>query len=618
MIACRVRLTVQGPILTRSTAIGAYGVDAPVARDHDGRPLVAGSHVKGKLRQAWRDFGLESEKINGWLGKVDKGSGQKRARVQFGDFRAEDDGREDATRTRIKIDAGRGTADDGALQILETPYVSGTEITFTGRTVILAPPEEAATIADAVRRGLHWIPQLGGERTIGFGRLLAVEMAEETPLDRPWPVPPLPAEEDRLRLVLRFLEPFCIGVAPREDTLYTSDTVVPGGVVKGALAALSRAVHPGRPLPDWFDQLRISHLRPVALAPMPTRRPFAFADPAALVTRLKIERPRAIPLSLAFGPDERPHDMALERNACLIADRAPAFRPDWKGRHWAEATALCAIDTPPRRLQLRTEIDPETLASKTERLFAYETVIPDGHLWVGELDLADVTQERRDVVAWLWALTDGLIPGIGKTDALAQVILGGDRHDARKARKSEAEALEPIDSKYWVLTLQTPALLCTTDSLLKNGSSAQERLELAYQGAFEQLSGGLLRLCNYFATQRLAGGPFLLQHYMGNKDYKPFLLTEAGSVFVLEETGNRKRDDVSTLLRRWLRHGMPLPAAVKQWHFGDRAGDDDAKLWDRCPYIVQNGYGEVVVNDPIHRIHRLPSRLDGDEETRAR
>ncbi|MBK8906685.1 MAG: hypothetical protein IPM60_01880 [Rhodospirillales bacterium] len=640
MIAYRVRLTVQGPILTRSTAIGAYGVDAPVARDTDGRPFIAGSHVKGKLRQALRDlakadraarcFAMRSgQAISGtpfkphlkdWLGGEDHGSGQARARVQFADFRAEEDGVEDAMRTRIKIDAASGTAEDGALQIMETPYAAGAAIVFTGRIVILAPPHEASKIADAIRRGLHWIPQLGGERTIGFGRLLAVEMAEETPVERPWPTPPMPAEDDRLRLVLRFFEPFCIGVAPREDTLYTSDTVVPGGVIKGALAALHNALNSGRPLPEWFDRLRISHLQPVALAPKPAREPFAFADPAALMARLDIRRPRAIPLSVAFGPDERPVDMALVRDPCLIGDGAPAFRPDWKGRHWAQAVELFGIHEPPRRLQLRTEIDDDTRASKTERLFAYETVIPDGHLWVGELDLADVTQDRRgEVVPWLRALTGGTIPGIGKTDALAQVSLGGEGDYVSKAREVEDKALRPLDDGLYVLTLQTPALLCTTDDISaeKNGS-AQQRLERAYGHTFDQISGGSLRLYNYFAKQRLAGGPFLLHHYMKNDDYKPFLLTESGSVFVLEVTDKRKRNMVTDLLRDWLRHGLPLPASVKEWHFPDRAGDDDAKLWDRCPYIRQNGYGEVVINDRIHRTHRLPSRHDGEKKAASR
>lgn len=46
----RLTLTVQGPVLTRATAIGGYGIDAPVARAADGAPMLAGSHVQGKLR----------------------------------------------------------------------------------------------------------------------------------------------------------------------------------------------------------------------------------------------------------------------------------------------------------------------------------------------------------------------------------------------------------------------------------------------------------------------------------------------------------------------------------------------------------------------------------------
>lgn len=33
MISCEVTLTIQGPLLTRATAIAGFGIDSPVARD---------------------------------------------------------------------------------------------------------------------------------------------------------------------------------------------------------------------------------------------------------------------------------------------------------------------------------------------------------------------------------------------------------------------------------------------------------------------------------------------------------------------------------------------------------------------------------------------------------
>ena len=59
MITTRiVTLTVLGPIHTRSTAIGGFGVDAPFARldDDDETPYLPGSHILGKVRQALKDL----------------------------------------------------------------------------------------------------------------------------------------------------------------------------------------------------------------------------------------------------------------------------------------------------------------------------------------------------------------------------------------------------------------------------------------------------------------------------------------------------------------------------------------------------------------------------------
>ncbi|TVR81417.1 MAG: hypothetical protein EA405_08730 [Rhodospirillales bacterium] len=659
----RLTLTVQGPVLTRSTAIGGYGVDAPVARAADGTPMLAGSHVQGKLRQAWAELNecvraarcaarREGTSISGpasvarigqWLGRPDEGEGQRRGSVFIGDLFATVPGAVAATRGRVAIELSTGAAKERALAVLETPFASRAAVAFTGRVTILAKDSEADVIADAIERGLNWVPQFGGERTIGFGRTLGVELQREDARAPQTHASASPTEDPsspacaRLRLVLRFLEPFCISAAPRSNNVFESESSVPGAAIKGALAnqmAAALGLPAGaavsadpadarfRYLRRWFDALRFLHAVPVPIAAAPGSWPVAFgADPpleGALAPTPPLRgwppRPRVWPLSLVAGRKGGLFDVALCEGPKLIDDTAPPpadphqrsgkasaprFVHDWKGDDFARANALFGLSEPPRALRLRTSMDQHLRAGAPEQLFANELVLPDQHLWVGEIDLADVSADQRGgVLDDLIELTQGLISGIGKTHALAQMGLMA--VPAEAATPAAAESLAPLDG-HFVVTLQTPALLCSNLDLLGAGSG-QDKLERAYRRAFANLSGGRVELVRYFARQRLAGGAFFLQRFAGNGTYLPWLLTEAGSVFVLGATD--RGADVAKTLRGWLEQGLSLPESVLDHHELRRAPGEtcrDASLWAQCPYIRQNGYGEVAINMAVHR-----------------
>ncbi len=72
--------------------------------------------------------------------------------------------------------------------------------------------------------------------------------------------------------------------------------------------------------------------------------------------------------------------------------------------------------------------------------------------------------------------------------------------------------------------------------------------------------------------------------------YNPFLLTDAGSVFVLEaEAGQQPL--AQTKIDDWLQFGLPLPDwAVKR--YGDHGST--------CPFRRVDGFGEIAVNLPCH------------------
>ena len=73
--------------------------------------------------------------------------------------------------------------------------------------------------------------------------------------------------------------------------------------------------------------------------------------------------------------------------------------------------------------------------------------------------------------------------------------------------------------------------------------------------------------------------------------YYPYVLTEAGSVFIL-----RAHSQEITLARERLeyleQHGLPHPDGIK------RTRPDE--LWRDCPFVPENGYGEICINLAWH------------------
>ena len=71
-------LEIEGPLLTKSTAPGEYGLDAVVARDIDGVPYIPGTLLTGKVREALEQLSECSEGVDwfkhrpAWLGTESK------------------------------------------------------------------------------------------------------------------------------------------------------------------------------------------------------------------------------------------------------------------------------------------------------------------------------------------------------------------------------------------------------------------------------------------------------------------------------------------------------------------------------------------------------------------
>ena len=119
----------------------------------------------------------------------------------------------------------------------------------------------------------------------------------------------------------------------------------------------------------------------------------------------------------------------------------------------------------------------------------------------------------------------------------------------------------------WAVTLLTAAVLNDQDRLRDGGDLAAD-----YQDYWQGVLPGT-RLVNFFATHRLAGG-WQAVRARRHDGYRPFLLTEPGSVFLLQG-GDPER------MRDLLCGNLPV-----------RGGAD----WRTCSFVPGNGFGAIALD----------------------
>jgi hypothetical protein len=157
-----------------------------------------------------------------------------------------------------------------------------------------------------------------------------------------------------------------------------------------------------------------------------------------------------------------------------------------------------------------------------------------------------------------------------------------------------------------ILTLQTDAIMLCSEDVRK--LSAGEDLKNLYVAFWTELSGGKddtahasLELLDFYAHQTFKGGYVYHRHlgarekHINPQNYYPYYLTCAGSVFKLKPRDEAK---ARACLEKWLHSGLDLPEWAK-----DKYARTDT--WKSCPFVSQNGFGEIVVNLNWHWDHRI-------------
>ena len=334
-----------------------------------------------------------------------------------------------------------------------------------------------------------------------------------------------------------------------------------------------------------FAKIRFTHAFPTAHDS--DRRPVV--PPLSLVAAEPSynDIPREIyDVALCSRPRRIPHEGG---------ERPPVFAFDWK-RHVVTKHVEERFGWPKirREVRVRTAIDSDKLRAETERLFGYEMIDPERLDWLATLDLSGVAQQDRlQVLADVQQLLSAGLGPLGKTKVDADVWLGL----PNTFQPAVPSNVNPLPGDWWVITLQTPALLCLPNDLTwSSRQSPQEKLHEGYQRVFAELSKGALYLERFFAVQALSS-----THFAGGRPtdergyYYPFVPTVPGSTFVLRAHGDAARAQL--MIANWLAHGIPLAKSVAKSI--DHGFDLDASdAWKHCPMLDRHGFGEIIVNPP--------------------
>ncbi|MEW6717617.1 MAG: RAMP superfamily CRISPR-associated protein [Chloroflexota bacterium] len=594
-----ITLTILGPFLTAATGPEAYGMDKAFHRDGKNNLVIPDRHIKGKLRMALEELSGVAIKgatidLETWFGTLSEEESYEPVPGLFSFTQFRFTGTpQDAARTRTAINAQSGTAAAKQLRKVEDLFASGSETNWIGSVNFYATDEaEARQIRNALRIGFIWLTNLGAEKGVGFGRLSRVQVGE--------PVPILPIDFDlaslgesaSLHLRIRPMGQIMIGGIKKPRTNFVrSERIIPGAAIKGALAASLNQAHGIRPyhlplsaetaermpgfaqLAENFDQIRVTHAFP-AQAAQP--------------------RPVRIPLSTVKAGGDDFFDLALNENpSLLINDLAPAYFIDWK-----TPQEYIGVASPKEVFVTRTEIDDTTRRSKERNLFTYTFLCPEdigGNPveWICNVDFDNIENEgvRRQVRDQFAHAVLCYLDRLGKLNQAVTVAIQPD-----VAPSAEGSCGLFVDGEI-LLTLQTDTIMLNPEDV--RGLSLGEDLFSLYANFWKSISdwegsGPCLELVDYFAHQNFQGG-YLYHRYLGAAErhqrpnnYYPYYLTGAGSVFRLRV---KREEFARNCLRRWLRRGLELPDwAVRRYSQFGRA------IWQNCPFVPENGYGEIAIN----------------------
>lgn len=269
-----VRMTLAAELLTDAhpgSGSGGGGIDALVARDRRGHPVIWASHVEGVLRDAARRLrGREA------AGDLFGRPGGQQQRAVFTSLYADSDPGSRIWRSTARASFDNRAPLDDTLRVVE--HVP-TGARFKGQV------ELPTSDLPLLRRLIQEVDALGRGRATGAGRV-RLALTEST-----IPTRTVGSSTGRLVLLLHNLDPLCITATATPDNLIPSLAFVPGRTLLGALAGwLIAEGHRDAATLLVDGRVSVSDALPVAQAP--DRLSVAEILPAPLA--LQSEKPAGV------------------------------------------------------------------------------------------------------------------------------------------------------------------------------------------------------------------------------------------------------------------------------------------------------------------------------------
>lgn len=648
---------VRSPFVIAGVEASAVGIDTPALRDETERPVLPGDQLKGLLRDAADTLNtaapaaLDGSNIRDLFGRVyNRGTDEEEAQQQpdpflsfapnrgsliFADLVAETMRKrplgaadttitdwpsepikawaESARRssdqpanhfTRIKIDGTTGTVEHGMLQVVELAAPLAAVAEFKGEAVLYASDATAARVQKLLDRALRIVPYFGGLRSAGFGEHVAQASSVVLTASRDLiPAAPPWGDGERFTLVGTFDRPYLVAAQRESDNIFVGSAVVPGGVIKGALAMMLERAGYGRD-----GEIGGAHGR--VLAAM--RISHAFPLDAAQ----ELELDRALPLSAMHDPDSKQYACAFAQRAeadderaipCgILNDRCADFQPDWKGAaqsDFARAVKRPAAEEVPYLPRGHTTIDAERGVAQDQDLYvevsrgARAGGDPRRFRFAVDFGACAASPEERPAVINIQRLLRAGLDGVGKTRAHFSLASAPSPQDARR-RIPGRPALGGRVS--WRIMLETAGILLDPEDP-HDPEDPQSRPEKSAHRVTDTLKAYFrdvvpdAALCDDgHYVQRVLVGAYQARRRRpdGNTlPYRPYSLFTAGSCFLLE-AAQADAEKVAHCLAELERNGLP----VRRW---GRNGLAPVTSWRECPYLPENGYGAISVEDPV-------------------
>jgi hypothetical protein len=625
----QVELTVRAPFISGGGGDAARSLNKLFIRRSDGQIAVNGSHIKGKLREALKELKRyealpENFEIIDSFGPEVSGNSQTDAlkidttvdyrlkgRLRFSDFAVSspseqsDCSARQRRLTKVRIDSNTGTSKENCLQMIENIFDSGTPIILLGTISFFAGEEDAASTAGALSIGLKWITALGGSKGSGFGRLEQVRTAlwkSESIAERK-----LSGEHSGFSIHFEFLDDLLIGGIKKANYFVESENVIPGSAIKGSFArflnrlcgtahdwtaidldnklVLKRFPH----FAKYFSQIRFSHAFPVAFD--------------------RTYRPLAIPFSaVTVKGDESIYDVALHDNPLLDSQsRIPTFQVNWKSSDKARRDFGWTM--PEIINKTRTAIHEQSKRAKDEKLYTFQYLTPfqpketgsercrKKIKWIADISLPEIDEEEQKRVAkeFFEAINLGW-KYLGKRDA--EFTFSVHEPQLNAFNEQFEKVLPEHDDGKAIVVLQTDALMFDGKSLSDEKGFFPDLYDV-YKKFWHEVTDGSCEMTRFLARQKFAGGYQAKNNFKLYEYYYPFVLTETGSVFVLKIL-DREKANVKQL--EFCQHGLPLPSNITNLIPSDTSYD----YWKKCPFVPENGYGEIRINMAWHWMRKLP------------